>query len=629
MAVAFAAADTYVVVLALPDMMTTVGLGVDELQRAAPIVSGFLLGYVAVLPLVGRIADLRGRVPVLVGSLVVFALGSLVTALAFDLPSVVTGRFLQGVGGGGLVPATLALVADLYPPHRRAVPLGVVSAVQEVGSVLGPLYGALVLAVADWEAIFWLNLAVALVLAAALRTVRRRPTDARAVDAHGADRGRAAGSSTGSEGTASSDHGGRAAGSSTGSEGTASSDHGGRAASASGEHGGQAASASERVETPAPEVEPVETPAPTRRAFPDVLSALLLLVGTASAVLLLAEPQTLVTDVELGLAFVPLTGESRWLTPLALAALACLVLLVVRSLTARRPLLDLRGWAASLRQADPLGSALLAVVLACVILTFASADPAVSTFSPAGPWLLAAAAVAAVVLVLHLRRARHPLVPRGAMARRPAWGSLLVSFFVGAALIAALVDIPVYARLTTYRDSQLDAALVLVRLLVAIPVGAILGGYAARRVPVALVTAVGMLASAAGFVVMSQWGARTLENPLVTLPLLLTGLGFGLALAPVNAALLDATPASAHGLVSALAVVARMVGMLVGISVLSAVGLRRYYATLTPGDELAAALNQTETIFLGAAGCAVVAAVLALVLLRAVGTSAHRVVAVS
>jgi len=59
-AVAFAAADTYVVVLALPEMMNAVGVPIDQLQRAAPIVSGFLLGYVAMLPLIGRIADLRG-----------------------------------------------------------------------------------------------------------------------------------------------------------------------------------------------------------------------------------------------------------------------------------------------------------------------------------------------------------------------------------------------------------------------------------------------------------------------------------------------------------------------------------------------------------------------------------------
>ena len=119
-AVAFAAADTYVVVLALPDMMSSVGLGVDELQRAAPIVSGFLLGYVAVLPLIGRIADLRGRVPVLVGSLLVFALGSLVTAAAYDLPSMVTGRFLQGVGGGGLVPGDAGAGRRPLPAGRGA-----------------------------------------------------------------------------------------------------------------------------------------------------------------------------------------------------------------------------------------------------------------------------------------------------------------------------------------------------------------------------------------------------------------------------------------------------------------------------------------------------------------------------
>ena len=81
-AVAFAAADTYVVVLALPEMMGATGIPIDQLQRAAPIVSGFLLGYVAMLPLIGRIADLRGRLPVLVAALVVFSAGSLVTALA-------------------------------------------------------------------------------------------------------------------------------------------------------------------------------------------------------------------------------------------------------------------------------------------------------------------------------------------------------------------------------------------------------------------------------------------------------------------------------------------------------------------------------------------------------------------
>jgi MFS family permease len=151
--VLLAAADTYVIVLALPDMMAGIGLDVDQLQRAAPLISMFLLGYVVVLPLAGRISDLVGRLPVLITSLAIFAAGSMVTAVADGLLEAVTGRFLQGVGGGALVPVTLALVADLWPPERRGLPLGVVGAVQELGAVLGPHAGAAELALADRRAI--------------------------------------------------------------------------------------------------------------------------------------------------------------------------------------------------------------------------------------------------------------------------------------------------------------------------------------------------------------------------------------------------------------------------------------------------------------------------------------------
>src|SRR3712207_1444284 len=75
LAVLVTAADTYVVVLALPDILTGVGVSLSELQRATPVVGGFLLGYTATLPLLGRLADLRGRGPVPVGCLLRFALG--------------------------------------------------------------------------------------------------------------------------------------------------------------------------------------------------------------------------------------------------------------------------------------------------------------------------------------------------------------------------------------------------------------------------------------------------------------------------------------------------------------------------------------------------------------------------
>ena len=116
-----------------------------------------------------------------------------------------------------------------------------------------------------------------------------------------------------------------------------------------------------------------------------------------------------------------------------------------------------------------------------MILAFATADPAVQVFSDQGLWYLLGSAIATVAFVLHLRRAEAPLLPRGTLRRTPAWGACVVSFFVGAALIAALIDIPIFARTTIYRTgSQLMAALVLVRFLVALPIGAIVGGYLIR-----------------------------------------------------------------------------------------------------------------------------------------------------
>jgi MFS family permease len=554
-AVGFAAADTYVVVLALPDMMASVGLNIDELQRAAPIVSGFLLGYIAMLPLIGRIADLRGRVPVLVGSLVIFSIGSLVTAAEYDLASMVFGRFLQGVGGGGLVPATLALVADLYAVERRGVPLGIVSAVQELGSVIGPLFGAVVLALADWPVIFLINFAVGLVLAAAIRATGGRPD---------------------------------------------------------------------------PQARP--------RGRPDWIGLALLAVTLVFGAIVFIRPSSLVRDLTWGEYFIPFAGDGRWLTPVGVVPMVTLVLFLVRCATAKRPLVDLRGWGRSARDADLTGAFFLAVALGGVILAFSTADPKVQVFSDQGLWYLLGSAVATLAFVLHLRRAEAPLLPRGALRRTPAWGAVLVSFFVGAALIAALIDIPIFARTTVHRDSQLMAALVLVRFLVALPVGAIVGGYLIRTRSAGLIAAVGMSMSAIGFALMSQWGVTTLDDPSSNIALVVCGFGFGLALAPVNAAILAATDPEVHGVSTAMVVVSRMVGMLVGISALTTIGLHRYYAkqdalkTVTEvcghpkmcsayrDLQKAAGVAQEQTIFMGAVVCAVAAAVLALLLFRGVAT---------
>jgi hypothetical protein len=281
----------------------------------------------------------------------------------------------------------------------------------------------------------------------------------------------------------------------------------------------------------------------------------------------------------------------------------------------------------------------LAAALAGVILAFSTADPKVGVFAPQGWWFLLGAVLATGVLVWHLRTEESPLVPRGAFRRTPAWGALLVSFFIGSALIAALIDIPIFARTTVYPDSQLLAALVLVRFLVAIPVGAVVGGYLTRSLPAGVVAAGGMALAAFGFLLMTRWGPGTLSGWSADVSLVVGGLGFGLALAPVNAALLASTDGEVHGLASAGVVVSRMVGMLVGISALTTIGLRRYYAETSDMppplqvcggatsrcdafDNLLrhAGIAQEHTVFAGAAICAVIAAGLALTLFRGAPT---------
>jgi MFS family permease len=177
------ALDAYVVVTLLPAMVADVGLTIDRFEQATPIVTGFLGGYVVAMPLLGAYSDVRGRAPVYAACMLIFAAGSAITATAglwsfAGLPWLVAGRFLQGLGGGGLVPLSLALAADLYRDRRRTLALGSVAAMQEAGSVFGPLYGATLAAAAatigSWRFVFWLNLPLAALCGLGLVFATRR-----------------------------------------------------------------------------------------------------------------------------------------------------------------------------------------------------------------------------------------------------------------------------------------------------------------------------------------------------------------------------------------------------------------------------------------------------------------------
>ena len=174
--------DQTVVVTALPRIMLDLKIPVTELDRASWIITVYLLGYTAAMPLMGRLADVHGYPRVYQAALVVFCIGTSLVAVSPNLEWMVGARAVQAIGGGATVAIGLAIASDALPPHRRGLALGIVVAAAELGSMLGPAYGGVIVELSNWRWIFWLNVPQSAVLFLALMWLPNRPQHGVKVD---------------------------------------------------------------------------------------------------------------------------------------------------------------------------------------------------------------------------------------------------------------------------------------------------------------------------------------------------------------------------------------------------------------------------------------------------------------
>ncbi|MFF4355487.1 MDR family MFS transporter [Streptomyces sp. NPDC001604] len=166
-----AALDQTIVSTALPTIVSDLG-GLDHLSW---VVTAYLLASTAATPLWGKLGDQYGRKRLFQTAIVIFLVGSALCGMAQNMPQLIAFRAVQGLGGGGLMVLSMAIVGDVVSPRERGRYQGLFGAVFGATSVLGPLLGGLFTEHLSWRWVFYVNLPVGVVALAVIATALRIP----------------------------------------------------------------------------------------------------------------------------------------------------------------------------------------------------------------------------------------------------------------------------------------------------------------------------------------------------------------------------------------------------------------------------------------------------------------------
>jgi len=168
-----AALDQTIVATALP----TIGRQFHDVSNLSWVITAYLLASTAVAPVFGTLSDIYGRRAMIIAALSLFIAGSVLCALAPNMPVLILARGLQGLGGGGILPIVQTVISDIVSPRERGQYQAYFSGVWVAAGIGGPVLGGLFAEHLHWSLIFWINLPLAFAaLALLLPRMKKIPT---------------------------------------------------------------------------------------------------------------------------------------------------------------------------------------------------------------------------------------------------------------------------------------------------------------------------------------------------------------------------------------------------------------------------------------------------------------------
>ena len=198
-------------------------------------------------------------------------------------------------------------------------------------------------------------------------------------------------------------------------------------------------------------------------------------------------------------------------------------------------------------------------------------------WSPYGTFAVILAVFLLGVFLWHQARAEYPLVPLHLFRNRNFSAASLANFLVGYSLFVAIASVPLFINTVvaeTLDEGALDSGVILLALTVPMAIAAFPGGWLTARRGYRWPALAGLVVALVGFGLMNHWKVDTTYATMVP-QLAVAGIGFGLVMAPIAAAVVDAAPAEYRGTASALVIIFRLVGMTIGVSSITTYGLHR------------------------------------------------------